>query len=624
MKTRKNNVNVSLVRAAVIAAGACIGTAGALAQPAGPQVIEGPALQTLAAQRGWALKLVGPSGTPSYLSRVVNGRKRYIGAEDINADRTIRTDRVWMHYELITLSSGVQLWGPRPWLRGAGAPTIGVWDVGRPDVNHQEFGGRVTLGDSAPNLVGHSTAVAGIAIAAGVVSNAVGMAPEGHVKAYDVVDNIAEMRAACQNNLRISNHSYGEYNGWFQDGENKFGKGQNAWLWMGDTSISTSRDNNFGYYNTISRDFDSVAYDFPSHVIVKSAGNERDDTGPLPGGTFYVQNSQGTWVTGTTRPQQDGTYDCLGDAAVSKNVVTVGAVNDVLNYTGPSSVVITGYSSFGPTDDGRIKPDVVANGDALKTAASWPTESPENATAYTDQFSGTSAAAPGVAGSVALLRELESRINPVRWLSGAIGPGGLPIAPRLVYPANHFTLSSTYKGLLIHTADECGPSEGPDYQFGWGLVNTAAAAGLIEADGGANHRIQEIELANGGAFTTTLVGEGATGVTGTARVTICWTDPAGTVRSAALDNRTASLVNDLDLRVITGIGRQATNIYPWKLNPASPAAAPTRGDNLVDNVERVDFTSVGGSSYQISVRHKGTLSGGVQRFSLIVSGLRPR
>ena len=43
----------------------------------------------------------------------------------------------------------------------------------------------------------------------------------------------------------------------------------------------------------------------------------------------------------------------------------VGAVNDVLNYTGPGSVGMSSFSSWGPTDDGRIKPDVVGNGVGL-------------------------------------------------------------------------------------------------------------------------------------------------------------------------------------------------------------------------------------------------------------------
>ncbi len=31
---------------------------------------------------------------------------------------------------------------------------------------------------------------------------------------------------------------------------------------------------------------------------------------------------------------------------------------------------------------------------------------------------------------------------------------------------NVFMRSATLKGILIHTADEAGPADGPDYQFG--------------------------------------------------------------------------------------------------------------------------------------------------------------
>ena len=38
------------------------------------------------------------------------------------------------------------------------------------------------------------------------------------------------------------------------------------------------------------------------------------------------------------------------------------------------------------------------------------------------------------------------------------------------------------KGLVINTANEAGPADGPDYMFGWGLLNATGAANLITLD----------------------------------------------------------------------------------------------------------------------------------------------
>jgi hypothetical protein len=55
-----------------------------------------------------------------------------------------------------------------------------------------------------------------------------------------------------------------------------------------------------------------------------------------------------------------GGFDMLTGSSVSKNVLVVAAVNAVATYNGPSSVVMSSFSNYGPTDDGRIKPDISA------------------------------------------------------------------------------------------------------------------------------------------------------------------------------------------------------------------------------------------------------------------------
>src|SRR5262249_32640354 len=148
--------------------------------------------------------------------------------------------------------------------------------------------------------------------------------------------------------------------------------------------------------------------------------------------------------TGVQPPAVD-TFDCLASYTCAKNILTVGAVtkinnNDNLNngWTQVSDVQLASFSGCGPTDDGRIKPDVVGCGVFIFSSIS------DSAKAY-GYLSGTSMATPNVSGSLLLVQQHFNNLK------------------------GRFMRSSTLKGLAIHTADEAG-NAGPDYSFGWGLI----------------------------------------------------------------------------------------------------------------------------------------------------------
>jgi len=174
--------------------------------------------------------------------------------------------------------------------------------------------------------------------------------------------------------------------------------------------------------------------------------------------------------------------------------------------------------------------------------------------------------------------------------------------------------ASTLKAVAIHTADEAGASDGPDYQFGWGLLNTESAASLISSVwiDQTEHTMQEQLLTQGSTYTMQITSDGLQPL----KVTLCWTDPAGTPVSAQLDPPNIMLVNDLDVR-ITG---NSTTYNPWVLDPANPSTGAATGDNIRDNVEQVYIASPTAGTYTITVNHKGTLESGSQAFSLIMSG----
>ncbi len=181
------------------------------------------------------------------------------------------------------------------------------------------------------------------------------------------------------------------------------------------------------------------------------------------------------------------------------------------------------------------------------------------------------------------------------------------------YSTDNFMRAATLKALAIHTADEAGAADGPDYEFGWGLLNTKAAAEVITDDGGGAHQIIEGNLLNGAVDSIEITVTEADAII---TATLAWTDPPGTPVAPSLDPPDIMLVNDLDLRVKSG----PSTYMPWVLNPAFPADAAATGDNFRDNVEQVVVDGGGTGSYFFEVSHKGTLlNTDNQPYSLIIS-----
>jgi hypothetical protein len=441
---------------------------------------------------------------------------------------------------------------------GAGMQ-VGVWDGGRVRNSHTEFGGRAQPADGAAENSTHVTHVTGTILATGVNANARGMATEAQAITFDFDNDLVEMTTQStpdQTTLLISNHSYGTLAGWEEESNG-------TWTWHGDPAISSTEDYKFGFYDSRTRLWDQLAFNAPYYTMVKSAGNDRTDTGD-----------------GSKPP--DGPYNSIPTFGNAKNLITVGAVSKVATYSGPQSVQMSNFSSWGPTDDGRIKPDLVAPGvNVLSTSA-------QNDDAYAI-MSGTSMATPAVTGGLTLLQQLYAQFN-----------DGMCMR------------ASTLKALAIHTAKEAGTSKGPDYQFGWGLLDIEAAARLILSRDEANTRIMESSLTNNQTFEIELNPIENEKIT----ATLVWTDPPGTSPQPALNPTALMLVNDLDMTIVDEEGAEQ---FPWILDPMAPAAAATKGDNFRDNVEKIEFDSPLPRKYFLRIAHKGTLVNGYQNFSLILT-----
>ena len=417
--------------------------------------------------------------------------------------------------------------------------TAGVWDGGKVRDTHQEFsGGKIILSDAVTTLSSHSTHVTGTIIASGVSLPKRGIAYNAQAKTYDWTTDYNEMLTFGSEGYLVSNHSYGYVA----------------------TSLSDSK---FGQYDASSIQIDNVANASPYYQIVVAAGNDRDD--------FTI-----------AQVGNKGGYDLLTGFATSKNSIVVAAVNGVLNYSDESSVVMSSFSNFGPTDDGRIKPDISAKGVGVNSCISISNIS------Y-DVYQGTSMATPGITGTILLLQKHYNNLNPSTYMR-----------------------ASTVRGLVCHSAKEAGLYPGPDYEFGWGLANAELAANII-SNRNVSTVLEENTLNPNQTFTKQI----SISSTQKLSVTICWTDPTGTSNiTNDIDNRSARLKNNLDLKIL----KDGNIYYPWKLYVEDATAPATNiEDNDVDNIEKVEIPDAGPGVYTIQVNHKGSLTGGSQVFSLIAN-----
>jgi len=468
-------------------------------------------------------------------------------------------------------------------LTGQGV-TLGEWDEGVPRLSHRELRGRVRVVDGAGPRP-HSTQVAGTMIATGLSSLARGMANAAQLRAHDWTLDSLEMHA-LGSTFAATNHSYGAILGWDVNANC-----DDEPSWLGQTQFE---DPAFGKYGAAASMIDAVIH-ARDMAVVWAAGNERGDSGAMAGTPHYHWPDCSRTYTDAHAVETTARYDTLGGQATLKNAVVVGAVRDITTEPPRTSdVVIEDYSSVGPMDDGRIKPDLVACGQNIVTT------DVDADDAYTTA-SGTSLAAPAVSGAIALLTEKYRQTNQGRDPRGA-----------------------EMKTLLVHTALEAGTTPGPDYEFGFGLMDARAAAELLHADGDRSSSGQQLRSAvlrdgEDERFSTTETVPPGSAL----RVTLAWHDPAGAPNGAGVDDPTPALVNDLDVELVAP--DQQTTFRPWRLTAANPSAGATRSTpNRADNVEVIDvdaIDNVWAGRWSVRVSSSGPLSprGHAQAFAIASS-----
>lgn len=443
---------------------------------------------------------------------------------------------------------------------------IGQWDYSKPRTTHELLSGKITYNSSQnQTITRHSTNIAGTMVGNNGEAEAKGIAFNATLHAYDWVNDVSEMlnEAYTPNNttgILVANNSYG----------------------FDPLYLQTYQ---FGKYNATAQSWDNLMYLRPYLQIVKAAGNSREiDPNIVPQVTAK------------------GGYDLLEGAGIAKNVLVVASAKKNLNMNSDEDFDISSFSSYGPTDDGRIKPDLCAPGETIYSSI-------ETYDSAYGTYKGTSSATAVVSGIITLLQQYYKSVS----------------------PSQSYMQSSTVRALLAHTANDKG-TEGPDYIYGWGMADSKRAVAAIHdniegiiGDYKKSTLIKEISLNQGNKYTLYVV---PLDITQPLSATISWTDPQGNLVNNTVDLSTPNLVNDLDLKIVkVNSNGTETVYYPWKLGGMNnlTAAATKNFPNNVDTIERVDIKNPTKDTYKIIVSPKTSttplLPSGVQNFSIVVSNV---
>lgn len=307
------------------------------------------------------------------------------------------------------------------------------------------------------------------------------------------------------------------------------------------TSTSYSEGCNTGY-TTTTRQVDQQTRQNPELLHVFSAGNSANSNCGYGAGNI--------WGTIT------------GGRKQGKAVIATGN----LEYTG----ALTFSSSRGPAADGRIKPDICANGTNQISTDPNNTYAPGG---------GTSAAAPGIAGLALQM------IDGYRQINGGQTPE-----------------SGLVKSAMLNTARDLG-NPGPDFFFGWGRVNAHRAFKLLEE----NRYLRDTITQGVTQSQTITINDSLSEL----RFMVYWTD------FEASTNAARDLVNNLNIKVFTPTG---DSLLPWVLDPTPNTTNLSRNavravDNR-NNMEQVTLSNPPRGTYTIKVSGFAVPQGPQQYFLL--------
>jgi len=294
----------------------------------------------------------------------------------------------------------------------------------------------------------------------------------------------------------------------------------NSWGFLANEELGNCTD--FGAYGGAERDIDRIVRE-KNISIVFAGGNDRDEPicSLLPQAGFYS----------IARP------------ATAKNIIAVGAVSQ--------PAPISAFSAAGPTRDGRVKPELVARGVEIRST---------NGTTGARVEQGTSMSAPAVTGIIALLAERYKTKK-----------GGASPPPDLV------------KAVLINTAKDLG-NPGPDYTYGFGLVQGVEAVKTIDED-----RFVRDRSGTGSKTHGFEVPAGAAAL----RVALAYSDAPGAPGAEQ------TIVNHLDIELT---GPDGKKYQPLGLDPRQPGENAVPRAGVRDNAKQVVVDAPAAGRWTVEVK----------------------
>jgi len=365
---------------------------------------------------------------------------------------------------------------------------VAVADTGL-DADHGDFGTRVVanndvIGDGSPadKHSGHGTHVACSVLGDGAQGGYAGVAPSAELYFQAMEnDNSGNLLSPSLNNLLNSAYSAGAYTH------------TNSW--------GSARSSDQGKYTSESEDVDDRANYYDRYyngrnglTILFAAGNDGPNSGTV------------------------------GSPSTAKNTITVG--NHQNRYSGAPDNIMSS-SSRGPTDDGRIKPDILAPGGYVRSCRAQEATDTDSATwsnTYYLEYTGTSMAAPNAAGAAAMVREYLEEIAQRPSPQGAL-----------------------VKALLILGAQDIGSRDIPNNDEGWGRLNLR---NTLAPNSGQGIWVDDRSVLSGTGNSKTYsfnISQGNGGF----KTVLAWSDERGSSFS------NTQLVNNLDLEVTDPSG----NVY---------------------------------------------------------------
>jgi subtilisin-like proprotein convertase family protein len=448
------------------------------------------------------------------------------------------------------------------------------------DTDSRDCGGHGT--NVASIATGYNAGTAGNVQDAAGFNHGLGVAPFARLGASKIFRGCSRDRGFSLNTT-VTSLTGNAYAGGARISNNSWGTG----------TITT-----WGDYSARSREYDQLVRDArpgstgnQQMVEVFSAGNDGDDNPGFP----------------------DEGYGTISAEGSAKNVITVGASEGVrasgtdgcgvLNGGANSARDIIDFSSRGPTDDGRLKPDLVAPGTHITGAA--PLHVGYNGDGTCNQFfsgttlyslvSGTSQAAPQVSGAAALVRHWYARTE------------GADPSPALT------------KALLVNTASDLGGGQngkgdtiapGPNSDQGWGRVNV----GSVFDSTAREYRDQRSGDLLSDSGDSRVRSYSVPDASKPVKVTLAWTDVPGPTTGNPV-------VNNLDLVVDAGGRTYKGNVFADAFSRTGGSADPR------NNIESVYLPAGAASRIGVTVRGTTVVGNGVpgqgdttdQDYALVVS-----